>query len=265
MTLARLAACSTLLTAVLWTGCAPSGTGGVNAPETLQKPYVVLVSFDGFRHDYLERYNTPNFDRVAADGVTADALIPVYPSLTFPAHYSIATGLYPEHHGLIGNKFYDPARAALYDYRDNATVQDGTWYGGEPIWVTAETQGMVAGAMLFVGTEAGRRRRVPDVLDAVCRAGIASRTGRCSPRLAVVLARPPAAPGHPVLLGGRWCRPPRRPGVAGRRRGGPAGRHGPRPSARRHRRPAPRRGDLHRARVGSRDGGYRCGRCRQPR
>ena len=184
MTLARLAACSTLLTAVLWAGCGPvdsrarpdepapaaqsgaiagveaarartpNGTGGVNAPETLQKPYVVLVSFDGFRHDYLERYDTPNFDRVAADGVTADALIPVYPSLTFPAHYSIATGLYPEHHGLIGNKFYDPARAALYDYRDNATVQDGTWYGGEPIWVTAETQGMVAGAMLFVGTEA---------------------------------------------------------------------------------------------------------------
>ena len=132
----------------------PEGTGGVNAPETLDKPYVVLVSFDGFRHDYLSRYDTPNFDRVANTGAWADALIPVYPSLTFPSHYSIATGLYPERHGIVGNRFFDPVRDEHYDYRDTATVQDGTWYGGEPIWVTAETQGMVAAAMLFVGTEA---------------------------------------------------------------------------------------------------------------
>ena len=132
----------------------PGGTGGVNAPETLDKPYVVLVSFDGFRHDYLARYATPSFDRVAARGVTAEALVPVYPSLTFPAHYSIATGLRPERHGLVGNRFYDPARGGEYNYRDRVSVEDGTWYGGEPLWVTAETQGMVAAAMLFVGTEA---------------------------------------------------------------------------------------------------------------
>ena len=132
----------------------PNGTGGVNAPETLDKPYLVLVSFDGFRPDYLDRYDTPSFDRVAARGVAAEALVSVYPSLTFPAHYSIATGLHPERHGLVGNRFYDPARGAQYDYRDRATVEDGTWYGGEPIWVTAETQGMVTAAMLFVGTEA---------------------------------------------------------------------------------------------------------------
>ena len=132
----------------------PQGSGGVNAPETLDKPYVVLVSFDGFRHDYLTRYDTPSFDRVAETGALADALIPVYPSLTFPSHYSIATGLYPEHHGLVGNRFFDPARGEEYHYRNTARVEDGTWYGGEPIWVTAETQGMVAAAMLFVGTEA---------------------------------------------------------------------------------------------------------------
>jgi predicted AlkP superfamily pyrophosphatase or phosphodiesterase len=132
----------------------PAGTGGVNAPETLDKPYLVLVSFDGFRHDYLDRYPTPNFDRVAARGVTAEALVPVYPSLTFPAHYSIATGLRPERHGLVGNRFYDPARGDEYNYRDRASVEDGSWYGGEPIWVTAETQGMVAAALLLVGTEA---------------------------------------------------------------------------------------------------------------
>ena len=132
----------------------PEGTGGVNAPETIDKPYVVLVSFDGFRHDYRSRYDTPNFDRVADTGAWAEALIPVYPSLTFPSHYSIATGLYPEHHGIVGNRFFDPVRGEAYHYRNTATVQDGTWYGGEPIWVTAETQGMVAAAMLFVGTEA---------------------------------------------------------------------------------------------------------------
>ena len=132
----------------------PDGTGGVNAPETLDKPYLVLVSFDGFRHDYLDLYPTPSFDRVAARGVVAEALVPPYPSLTFPAHYTIATGLHPERHGLVGNRFYDPARGDEYSYRDRGDVEDGTWYGGEPIWVTAETQGMVAAAMLFVGTEA---------------------------------------------------------------------------------------------------------------
>ena len=135
-------------------GRTPQGTGGVNAPETLDKPYVVLVSFDGFRHDYRSRYDTPSFDRVADTGVVADALIPVYPSLTFPSHYSIATGLYPERHGVVGNRFYDPARGEGYALGNTATVQDGTWYGGEPIWVTAETQGMVAAALFFVGTEA---------------------------------------------------------------------------------------------------------------
>ena len=132
----------------------PEGTGGINAPETLDKPYVVLVSFDGFRHDYQSRYDTPNFDRVATTGAIADALIPVYPSLTFPSHYSIATGLYPEHHGIVGNRFYDPVRSEEYALGNTAAVQDGTWYGGEPIWVTAETQGMVAAALFFVGTEA---------------------------------------------------------------------------------------------------------------
>ena len=132
----------------------PNGTGGVNAPETVDKPYLVLVSVDGFRHDYLDLYPTPSFDRVAARGVVAEALVPPYPSLTFPAHYTIATGLYPERHGLVGNRFHDPARGAEYDYRDRVSVEDGTWYGGEPIWVTAETQGMVSAAMLLVGTEA---------------------------------------------------------------------------------------------------------------
>ena len=115
---------------------------------------MVLVSYDGLRHDYLERVDTPAFDRMMATGVVADALIPVFPSLTFPGHYSIATGLYPSRHGIVGNQFYDPARGEAFSYRDTDDAQDGSWWRGEPIWLTAERQGMTTAAMFFPGTEA---------------------------------------------------------------------------------------------------------------
>ncbi len=145
---------STGQTAVVERATTPDGTGGTNSDATLNKPYLILISFDGFRHDYLDRFDTPSFDRVAASGARAERLLPPFPSLTFPAHYTVATGLYPERHGLVGNRFYDPIRGAEYNYRNRRNVEDGSWYGGEPIWVTAETQGMVSAAMLFVGTEA---------------------------------------------------------------------------------------------------------------
>jgi alkaline phosphatase D len=94
----------------------------------------VLVSFDRFANEYLDRFKLPNFQRVIRNGVRADSLIPVYPSVTFPAHYSIVTGLYPEHHGIVSLGFYDPARKELYDFQSPATVTDGTWYRGEPLW-----------------------------------------------------------------------------------------------------------------------------------
>ena len=133
---------------------APGRADGRNHARHLAKPYVVLVSFDGFRHDYMEMFETPNFDRMAAEGARAEGLIPVFPSLTFPAHYSIATGLYPGTHGLVTNTFYDRERDGTYSLSDRETVEDGTWYGGEPIWVTAEKQGMVSAAFYFVGSEA---------------------------------------------------------------------------------------------------------------
>ena len=134
-----------------------SGTGDRNAAPTLDRPYLILTAFDGFRHDYFGLFDTPNFDRVAAAGVKADALIPPFPSLTFPSFYSIATGLYPERHGIVGNRFLDQDRGEIYSYQESDAVQAGTWYGGEPIWVTAETQGMVAAAAFFPGTEADIR------------------------------------------------------------------------------------------------------------
>ncbi|MDQ2666155.1 MAG: alkaline phosphatase family protein, partial [Gemmatimonadota bacterium] len=81
-------------------------------------PYVVMVSFDAFRHDYIDRFHPPAFMDVAARGVRASALIPSFPSKTFPNHYTLATGLYPGHHGITGNAFYDPARGQWYRLAD---------------------------------------------------------------------------------------------------------------------------------------------------
>ena len=132
-----------------------SVTKGVNAAAKLGAPYVVLVSLDGFASRYLERYDAPALRRLAARGVWAkEGMIPVFPSKTFPNHYSLATGMYPPKHGIVANTFFDPTRGATYDLGDANTVEDGTWYGGEPLWVTAERQGMVAASYYWVGSEA---------------------------------------------------------------------------------------------------------------
>jgi len=131
-----------------------SPTGGVNDARHLPAEYLVLVSFDGFRADYFDLYDTPAFDRVADRGAKAEGLIPPFPSLTFPSHFTLVTGLWPENHGIVGNRFPDPARGEQYDFRDSGDVGDGSWYSGEPIWATAETQGMVAASYFWVGSEA---------------------------------------------------------------------------------------------------------------
>ncbi len=130
------------------------GSGGTNRADQLNKPYVIMVSFDGLRADYLDRYPAPNFQRVARSGVRAKGLIPVFPSKTFPNHYSIVTGQYAESHGIVANRFFDPARNESYALGDPKTVLDGSWYRGEPIWVTAERQGMVSPSYFRVGSEA---------------------------------------------------------------------------------------------------------------
>jgi len=131
-----------------------AGSGGVNAPDQRDKPYLILVSIDGFRWDYPGLQVTPTLERIAANGVQAEEMIPVFPTLTFPNHYSIATGLYPAHHGLIGNRFPNKDRTKFYSLYDPESVQDGSWYRGEPVWVAAEKSGMVTAAYFFVGTEA---------------------------------------------------------------------------------------------------------------
>jgi len=135
---------------------------GPNAPQQLAKPYVILVSLDGFRYDYAERHHAKHLLNMAAHGASApQGMIPAYPSITFPNHYTMITGLYPEHHGIVGNSFYDPARKQVYDYRDSASVTDGTWYGGTPLWVLAEQQGMRSASFFWVASEAEIQGRRP--------------------------------------------------------------------------------------------------------
>src|SRR5579871_6604859 len=115
-----------------------------SAQSVKQRPYVVLVSLDGFRYDYAERYNATNLLAIGKAGVAAEGLIPVFPSITFPNHISIVTRLYPEHHGIVENSFYDPARHEFYDQGG----RDGSWIHAKPIWVLAEEQN-VKTACLF--------------------------------------------------------------------------------------------------------------------
>ncbi len=121
---------------------------------------LILVGIDGFRHDFVARAPTPALDRLAAAGVAAERLIPAFPTKTFPNHYTIVTGLYPEHHGIVANNMYDPVFDAFYALGDREAVEDGRWYGGEPIWVTLERQGGTAATFFWPGSEAaigGRR------------------------------------------------------------------------------------------------------------
>jgi len=128
--------------------------GRKNDPSQLKKPYVILISADGFRHDYAERYKADHLLQLSSNGVRAESMIPSYPSVTFPNHYSIATGMYPSHHGLVNNSFLDEKTGEKYSMGAKAKVRDGKWYGGTPLWVLAEQQHMIAASMFWVGSEA---------------------------------------------------------------------------------------------------------------
>ena len=131
-----------------------------NSAETLSKPYVILISTDGFRYDYAEKYQAKNLLKLAKNGVVAKAMIPSFPSITFPNHWSLITGLYPSHHGLIDNFFYDYQKKEFYKMSSAENAEDGSWYGGTPLWSLAETQGMLSASMMWVGSasDAGKVR-----------------------------------------------------------------------------------------------------------
>jgi alkaline phosphatase D len=131
-------------------GCSPQ-----NNKNQSDKRILVVLSLDGFRWDYPKIHVTPQLDQMALEGVKAERMIPSFPSTTFANHYTMATGLYPDHHGILVNRFYDPELKEYYNNENNSSsVEQGKFYGGEPIWVTAEKQGIKTATFFWVGSEA---------------------------------------------------------------------------------------------------------------
>ena len=122
-------------------------------PARNDAPILILISFDGWRWDYIDRQPAPNLKALAARGVRAKALIPSFPVLTFPNHYTIITGLYPEHHGVVGNSMRDRSMPERFTMSAE-TAKDPRWWSGEPVWVTAIRQGRRAATMFWPGSEA---------------------------------------------------------------------------------------------------------------
>jgi predicted AlkP superfamily pyrophosphatase or phosphodiesterase len=125
----------------------------VNDSHPADDTYVIMLSMDGFRWDYADRVSTPNLDYIASRGVKAEYVIPAFPTKTFPNHYTMATGLYPDNHGIVNNNFYCPELDMTYRLGDRESVENPVFYGGEPIWVTAEKQGITTASYFWVGSE----------------------------------------------------------------------------------------------------------------
>jgi len=127
----------------------------ITDPASQARPLVLLISIDGFSIDYLQQFSTPTLDSLAQVGISADALIPVFPSKTFPNHYTQVTGLYPRNHGIISNRMYDREFDEYFTIGTQGTAsRDGKWYQGEPIWVTASKQKLITATMFWPGSEA---------------------------------------------------------------------------------------------------------------
>jgi predicted AlkP superfamily pyrophosphatase or phosphodiesterase len=129
---------------------------------TAPRPVTVLISIDGFRADYLDRGVTPVLSGMAADGARG-SMRPAFPVKTFPNHYSLVTGLYPDQHGVVDNTMEEPAMPGVtFRMSNTAAVRDGRWWdGAEPIWVTAERAGIKTGTMFWPGSEAEIRSGRP--------------------------------------------------------------------------------------------------------
>jgi predicted AlkP superfamily pyrophosphatase or phosphodiesterase len=145
----RLAALLSLLSAVV-TFATPQTPPRVAAPD----PIVILVSIDGFRADYFDRFKPPALTRLAERGVRSKGLIPQFPSKTFPNHYTLVTGLRLANHGIVSNNMVAPDIPGRFSMANREVTTDPRWWGGEPIWNTVERQGKVAAAMFWPGSEA---------------------------------------------------------------------------------------------------------------
>ena len=114
--------------------------------------YTVIISLDGLRWDYLDAYDVPFLNQMAREGVKA-VMQPSFPSKTFPNHYTLATGLTPDHHGIIANTFWDREKGVEFSLSNKVTRADGKYYGGDPVWLTAKRQGVKTAAVFWVGSD----------------------------------------------------------------------------------------------------------------
>ena len=128
--------------------------GRTNSAAQIKKPYVILISADGFRADFTEKYDARFLQSISKKGVRAKYMQPSYPSVTFPNHYTLVTGLYPSHHGLVDNNYIDIPTGQQYSMGNKKMVSEGKWYGGTPIWVLAEQQKMLSASFFWVASEA---------------------------------------------------------------------------------------------------------------
>jgi predicted AlkP superfamily pyrophosphatase or phosphodiesterase len=142
-----------VLAALLLGGCMGQAREAP-APAAPGRATVVLVSLDGFRWDYLDRGLTPNLSRLAQQGVRAEAMVPVFPTKTYPNHYTIVTGRYPAKHGIVGNIFTAPDIGSRLSLWDSMAVRDGRFYLAEPIWATGERQGLRTAPLFWPGSRA---------------------------------------------------------------------------------------------------------------
>lgn len=131
--------------------CAFNHLGFAQQPIKNLKPTVILISLDGFRYDYIDKYKPAVLNRLARAGVRAKWMIPSFPTKTFPNHYTIVTGLYPEHNGIVENNIYD--FGVVFTMSKRAEVRNPRWWWGEPIWNTAERQGQVSASYFWPGSE----------------------------------------------------------------------------------------------------------------
>jgi predicted AlkP superfamily pyrophosphatase or phosphodiesterase len=117
-------------------------------------PALLLVSIDGFRHDYFEKTKLPTLSRLINGGLKADSLQQIFPTKTFATHYSMATGLYADRSGVVANNMWDPVRRATFSLGNRSEVTNGNWYDGEPIWNTVQKAGKKAATYSWPGSEA---------------------------------------------------------------------------------------------------------------
>ncbi len=131
----------------------PAFNGNALYAQNPKNQTTIILSLDGFRWDYPDKANTPSLHQIAQEGVKAVSLIPSFPSKTFPNHYTIATGLVPDHHGLVNNSFYDSTLGKSYSMGNKDARFNPVFYGGEPIWITAKKPGVKTASFYWVGTD----------------------------------------------------------------------------------------------------------------